>query len=648
MGLVLKSSYKYIAYFLFLSILLILVPVQFSHASNGEAVITGIGVKVNGKNINFDSPPYINKESRTMVPIRFISEELGGSVGWVPAEKKVVIKRQGQEILLWIGKRQAQINNQIVEMDTQAELVNGRTMVPLRFISESFGAQVQYVASERMVVITTITEVPGDQVAVVTSNIVNIRSGPGVDNNQVGQVRLGDEFKIVGQSPDKDGRLWYQIEIGSGQQAWIASWLVNVKNDSSQDNQQDEQKGQDGWAGVGDDEKTAIVIGSTVNIRKGPDTDFDIITKTRAGDVLQVIDKYDDWYYVKTQNGTEGWISGNYISIQSVRDANRDGLASRGTGRITSYNGTEDPGFPAIIGLEYEELDNAFFLTIKANTGLFYSTMFLDNPQRLVIDIQGTKLDIPLNELENVTLNHPFIKKIRVAQFREDVSRIVLEFTGSIEFETLNRQGEKEQTFFFTQSSIVGKLIVIDPGHGTFTASGISDPGAIGPSGLRERDVVMDISNKLADMLKEKGAEVVLTRTGPTTSLDLGGRVNLANSLNADIYVSIHANASLNSSVMGSSTYYYAPTSNPALSARRAQTIRLAQLIQESIVKHGGRADLGIIERSFKVIRETNMPSVLVETAFISNPTEEKLLNDPSFRTKIARGIAEGIEKYFN
>jgi len=364
--------------------------------------------------------------------------------------------------------------------------------------------------------------------------------------------------------------------------------------------------------------------------------------------MLEILNETNGWYYVKTVSGTEGWIAGQYVSLQTIRD-DRHGQVSRGTGKVVSFNGNnQNPSYPALVGLEYEEQKEAFFLTLKGNRGLFYSTMYLENPYRIVIDVQGVTIDLPMYEMENIALENPFVDKIRAGQFSENVGRVVLELKAPIGMTELSRQGENEITFLFQKGSLVGKLIVIDPGHGTVNSNGISDPGAIGPTGITEREVVMDISNRLAGILTEKGARVILTRTGPSTTMTLDDRVQLANSVNADLFISVHANASLNRNINGTSTYYYAPANDPILGSQRLQRIRLARLVQESMVAHGGRQDLGIIQSSFKVIRETNMPSILVETAFITNPTEEKLLADPSFRARIARGIAEGIERYYN
>lgn len=603
---------------------------------------SNIGVSVNGKKVDFDVLPFVNPQNRTMVPIRFIGEELGSEVNWLPEEQKVIINQDGQEIQLWIGKVQASVSGNSVTMDTQAELINGRTMVPLRFISESFGANVEWQAANKMVVITTAITQPQGSIAVVISATLNVRSGPGSDNSLVGQASFGKEFQIITSSNDSEGKVWHQVTLDNGQTGWLAGWLVNLTDKFSHEPNTN-------WDNSENQKQRAIVTGNVVNIRKGPGTSYDVSHKSNLGDILEILDKNNNWYYVKTTSGIVGWITGDYISVQSIRD-DRYTQVSRGTGTIVAdFNGSQqNPSYPVLYGLECEEVDEAFFLTLKGNNGLRYSTMYLDNPYRVVIDVQGVKVDLPIDELEKVQLNNPFINKIRAGQFSDDIARIVLELKSPVGFSELSSQGNQEITFLFQKGSLAGKLIVIDPGHGTANGLGIIDPGAMGASGLTEREVVMDISAKVAALLTEKGAKVILTRTTQSTNLTLDGRVQLANSVNADLFVSIHANASFNRNASGTSTYYYAPASDPVLGPQRAQRVRLAQLVQQSLVAHGQRKNLGIIQSSFKVIRETNMPSILVETAFISNSTEEKLLADAAFRAKMVRGIVEGIERYYN
>ena len=139
-----------------------------------------------------------------------------------------------------------------------------------------------------------------------------------------------------------------------------------------------------------------------------------------------------------------------------------------------------------------------------------------------------------------------------------------------------------------------------------------------------------------------------MTHSTGRTYLTLPGRAEIANSINADVFVSIHANANENPEKQGHSVYYYAPLWHFELASQRLQRMALASAVQAELVRIGGREDLGILEANFAVLRETKVPSILVETAFLSNAEEEKLLNTPEFRRKMAEGIVAGLQRYFN
>lgn len=186
---------------------------------------------------------------------------------------------------------------------------------------------------------------------------------------------------------------------------------------------------------------------------------------------------------------------------------------------------------------------------------------------------------------------------------------------------------------------LTGKVVCIDPGHGG------SDPGAIGPSGTLEKDNNLAIALLLREKLEANGCTVLMTRDndtdvyGPNASAseELGARVDIANEAGADIFVSIHNDAFTNSAASGTTTYHYGHDAS----------INLANYIQKCVVHELGTKDRNVRFGSFYVIRYTNMPSVLVEVAFISNPEEELLLASCDGRTKAAQSICEGIMKYF-
>lgn len=169
--------------------------------------------------------------------------------------------------------------------------------------------------------------------------------------------------------------------------------------------------------------------------------------------------------------------------------------------------------------------------------------------------------------------------------------------------------------------------VVMDPGHGE------SDPGAVGPTKLLEKEVAWKITCMVADILMRYDTEVVFTRISDT-KVSLDKRVQMANQSKADFFVSIHINSATNPSATGTETYAY---------RQGVEGDRLAHSIQNKLVQSIGLADHGVKYNSMRVVRETTMPACLVEVAFINNPSEEQLLKQDEFLERAAVGIAKGI-----
>lgn len=214
--------------------------------------------------------------------------------------------------------------------------------------------------------------------------------------------------------------------------------------------------------------------------------------------------------------------------------------------------------------------------------------------------------------------------------------------------------------------------IVIDPGHGGH------DTGTLGPTGLEEKDVVLDVGLKLRKLLQENtGCEVVMTRSDDTF-IPLEERTAIANEKSADLFISIHANASPDKSARGIETYYLNFTSSPGalevaarenassqeavhqlqdLIKRIAMTEKIeesqdfASQVQREVYTHvtrvsGAQRDRGIKKAPFVVLIGANMPSVLAEISFLTNPKDERLLRRSEYREKIAEALYEGIMDY--
>ena len=214
---------------------------------------------------------------------------------------------------------------------------------------------------------------------------------------------------------------------------------------------------------------------------------------------------------------------------------------------------------------------------------------------------------------------------------------------------------------------LTAKTIVIDPGHGG------KDPGALGSGSLQEKGIVLSISHKLREVLTARGYNVLMTRD-TNRFIPLKERTKFATQHKADLFLSIHANASENSKAEGIETYYLNITStdkaaekiaarenaNSGYSIQELETLlegliqesksedskRLARHVQDTLVHNTGAVDRGVKHARFVVLIGTKVPAILIETGFVSNPVEGQKLATAAYQRKIADAIAQGVDKF--
>lgn len=180
------------------------------------------------------------------------------------------------------------------------------------------------------------------------------------------------------------------------------------------------------------------------------------------------------------------------------------------------------------------------------------------------------------------------------------------------------------------------KKICIDPGHGG------TDPGAVGHDGAKEKDIVLQIGLKLRDALQRNGIDAVMTREKDIESgkLVIADRCKIANSASVDYLVSIHANADSDrddKTGYGTETWAYSASSSG---------YPLAQAVQKELIAANGLTDRGVKVKQWDILKGTKAPAILVETAFLNNTAEEKLLTDAAFQLLTAEAIAKGIVQH--
>lgn len=326
-----------------------------------------------------------------------------------------------------------------------------------------------------------------------------------------------------------------------------------------------------------------------------------------------------------------------------------------------------------------------------------HSIFTLDNPDRLVLDIQDAKMVASLKSLD---LKGSPIKQIRTGANGKAL-RVVLDLNESVkprsfDLKPNDQYGHRLVVDLFTKEkeTVVKKaspspgapanlrdiVIAIDAGHGG------EDPGAIGPGGVREKDVVIEIAKEVKRLIdREEGFKAELMRTGDYY-ISLRGRTQKARKTSADLFVSIHADAFKDPRARGASVWvlsnrgatsevgrWLANRENNAdlvggvggvslddkgdvlagvlldmsMTASRSASQEVASRIHSNIDKIARMHKPHVEKAGFMVLKSPDIPSILVETGFISNPDEARLLKTHAYRQKMAHAIYEGIKSYF-
>jgi N-acetylmuramoyl-L-alanine amidase len=381
-----------------------------------------------------------------------------------------------------------------------------------------------------------------------------------------------------------------------------------------------------------------------------------------------------------------------------------------------------DEGFALVSDIRFWSSQDYTRVVIQLNREVAFQKEILSEPHRLYIDFDSAKLKPELATTYNV--NDLFIKQIRAAENRPGVVRVVLDFDKIhqhtvfalydpyrivLDFRGSARsvktpESPPRRSAAAPQTSPpaprpalqppivppsgtgakgdlsltrvlglkVGK-VVIDPGHGG------KDTGTIGPKGLKEKDLVLDVSLRLRKLLEDRlGTEVILTRE-TDHFVPLEERTAIANQQGADLFISIHANASRTRNVSGAETFYLSFASNPderavasrenatsqknisdledllrkiALGDYNRESQELAKTVQDNLHQRMSRHrpryhNRGVKKAPFIVLIGANMPSILTEIGFLSNSADESFLAKEEGRNHVAEALYSGIEGYF-
>lgn len=353
---------------------------------------------------------------------------------------------------------------------------------------------------------------------------------------------------------------------------------------------------------------------------------------------------------------------------------------------------------PQVTGIRHWSAEDSSTVVVDLEDQVQYEAHSLDNPRRIYFDLHDTKMAPGLLN-QSIVVDDALLKRVRMAQPVQDVTRVVLETKGEAEFSVkldsspyrltievhkpaattkttpegtskpspaIELSPRKSSASSDSRAHLSELRIVLDAGHGGW------DLGTVGKKGLLEKDLVLDIVQRLGQMIEKKlGAEVIYTRQ-EDSYLPLEKRAEVANVARADLFLSVHANYSDLATARGVETYYTNTYSSlkartaddtPTLKnvdwtgvdirAKVTDSRRLASDVQQALygALASRTADIrnrGVKEAQYVVLTGTQMPAVLAEVSFVSSPADEDKLQSSEYRQQIADALFSGIAKYHN
>jgi N-acetylmuramoyl-L-alanine amidase len=509
------------------------------------------------------------------------------------------------------------VNGSYVTPDVPPQVVKERTMVPVSFLGKAYGVDVQWDQTEKTVTIDNgngkkIVMKPGQTSAYVNGSPVTLAQAP-----LIIEQRTFLPLRIVGELLDATigwENTTKTVVVNQPQSMSIngstlpstpifqlsAGYYVNINN-------------------------VAKPLGYEVKQSAGK---LVLEQGTEKYTISQATGNQSDGYrMIETQYAISPEYLSRMINATSGWNQNHTAFALDKLQKITGYTQTDDE------------------ITIRSEGKMSYSHFYLDDGNHVVIDFNHAVKD---SSVQNQEFTSPLVKGIRFGQQESpDRVRVVLDLTKKAGYTISAVDGETKITVKEEISTPVpapvpapapvpqpansGKfVIVLDPGHGG------KDPGASGTIGNHEKDLVLAIAKKTEAILSQNpNFKVIMTRTGDTYPT-LQERAALANNLKANVFMSFHANAGP-STAHGTETYYTTP-----------QSKEFASILHKHLLKATGFTDRHLRTANYYVIKNTKMPSTLIEIGFLTNSADNAAMLTPALQQRVAEEMAAGITEYYN
>ncbi len=658
------------------------------HSSGRVKEYISAHITLGGDDVVTDVPAIIYIEwrnnvqySRTLVPIRAITEQLGAKVTWDNSTQTAHVYYEGKDIALTLESDTAYVNGKAVALPDgiPAKLMsyNGvnRTMVPLRFLSEEMGLNVGWDSISNVIKLNrplqrieniSYSKNDGVEEFVITASdkvsyVDYFVDGTGLNRDskivlKVGNVVLAED-KIA---TDSNGNVVKQINQGA-----IKNFIAVQKTDADVPEVEMEINLSKARGYEIKEAGNQLIISlnnsvSEIYVENLIGEEY-IVAKATEEPVFKVSKWPEKNKYIvdimgtKLENAGEGIqeLAINNKAIKKVTYAQLDAKEIYGEGKWVTRIVLELADFRDADKVEVKPLGTQLLIHLDKKVGEkpieYYALdkkssllkILAKNAknQSIYYDRDDNILRVKINKEDAALTKNTFepddqrVSRIEVGE-SGDYYNVKVYLSRGVSYSQEYSQTDALAFRIYTENRIVRtdkgrKLIVIDAGHGG------KDPGAISPiDGTKEKDVNLKFALRLQQLLENNGFDAYLTRS-TDKYLGLYTITDIANDLKADAFISIHANTAQNSSAKGIETLY-------------GQSPLYAKAIHRNIIKMTGATDRGIKTRmDLAVIRTSDMSAVLIETGFLSNREDLKNLHDNEYIDKLNQGILNGLLEYF-
>lgn len=640
-----------------------------------------VNLLIDGNDVLADVPAILynlNGKTRTLVPISFITEKIGASIAWDGVKKEVTINHQGNTIVLKIESAKAIVNGKEVELPNgvPAKLMsyqgNSRTMVPVNFITQQLGYEIFWNGDTKTVSINkprqSITGIRYDDSKTYPELRFKVTGEVAMTNFSVNGKLVGASDSLTLDFHNTALDLKVPLKYDSLIINDMIQEIFDVKIQETETSPKGVRAVVDlGYYRNGDvsyDKTTGEMVVQLINSVKYVDVEEvngqnAVVIETNespAFNITNLGDKvYVDVIHTKLQEKDSAMIVGKHgidsITYEQFDDSSLYDSGTRFTrvtinldNKTTSDNVFVEQVGSKIVAYVANQINGTFAYSrdLEAATSTFGLDLLDAANINVSYDqaINALLFDIPKSQVK---------KNLELGDSKKDdglINKVNVELVGDIyKFKvylvekTQYRASSDANSFsiLFANNNLKDSkfkniTVVVDAGHGGH------DPGALSPNGTKEKDIVLKSSLLLKKKLENAGFKVYMTRERDNY-VKLYDRAGIANQINADIFVSVHANAARSTKANGIETLY-APDSS-------RNNKELAVAIQNEMIKASNAVDRGVVARpELVVIRETKMDAVLVELGFLSNQQEEiKLLSD-SYLEKLAQSIVDGIKDF--